>query len=225
MQRTQGLDVKIVRPLNIYGPRTRFDDRRAVQRITQALSGRPITGSAMAFSHAADYRGPLNVGNDRKISVLVARYVSKLDGVPIDFEPSRPQDPTNRRPDLTNAHYVMPEWSCSRSNRRRRCGDDHRLHDDRQVVLSNGVGTATSGRIEEAVVRWVFQWGEISFSHGMTACGRRSEIRFSRRARFSRRFHESQPSNHAVGRERAETAHHVLYWPRAWFTTCSTGQP
>ncbi|MGO7338457.1 UDP-glucose 4-epimerase, partial [Rhizobium leguminosarum] len=44
----------------------------------------------------------------------VAQYVSRLvGGVPIVFEPSPPQDPTNRRPDLTNAHYVMPDWSCN----------------------------------------------------------------------------------------------------------------
>ncbi|MGO7442965.1 NAD-dependent epimerase/dehydratase family protein, partial [Rhizobium ruizarguesonis] len=37
MQRTQGLDVKIVRPFNIYGPRTRSYDGRAVSNfITQA---------------------------------------------------------------------------------------------------------------------------------------------------------------------------------------------
>ncbi|MGO7203364.1 NAD-dependent epimerase/dehydratase family protein, partial [Rhizobium ruizarguesonis] len=115
MQRTQGLDVKIVRPFNIYGPRTRSDDGRAVSNfITQALSGRPITvfgdglqsrswgyvddvvdGFARYFwINETDYKGPLNVGNDREISVLeVAQYVSKLvGGVPIVFETSPPQD-------------------------------------------------------------------------------------------------------------------------------------
>ncbi|MGO8658182.1 NAD-dependent epimerase/dehydratase family protein, partial [Rhizobium ruizarguesonis] len=83
----------------IYGPRTRSDDGRAVSNfITQALSGRPITvfgdglqsrswgyvddvvyGFARYFwINETDYKGPLNVGNDREISVLeVAQYVSK----------------------------------------------------------------------------------------------------------------------------------------------------
>ena len=136
MQRTQGLDVKIVRPFNVYGPRTRPDDGRAVSNfVAQALTGRPITvfgdglqsrswgyvddiidGFARYFwMNETDYRGPLNVGNDREISVLeVAQYVSRLiGGIPIVFEPSPPHDPTNRRPDLTNANYVMPEWSCA----------------------------------------------------------------------------------------------------------------
>ena len=135
MQRTQGLDVKIVRPFNVYGPRTRPEDGRAVSNfIAQALTGRPITvfgdglqsrswgyvddiidGFARYFwMNETDYRGPLNVGNDREIAVLeVAQYVSRLmGGVPIVFEPSPPDDPTNRRPDLTNANHVMPEWSC-----------------------------------------------------------------------------------------------------------------
>ncbi len=44
MQRTQGLDLKIVRPFNVYGPRTRPDDGRAVSNfVAQALTGRPIT--------------------------------------------------------------------------------------------------------------------------------------------------------------------------------------
>ncbi|OWV75446.1 UDP-glucose 4-epimerase [Rhizobium sp. R339] len=135
LQRTQGLDVRVVRPFNCYGPRTRPDDGRAVSNfITQALTGRSITvfgdglqsrswgyvdditeGFARYFwMNETDYRGPLNVGNDREISVLdVAKYVSSLmGGVPIVFKPSPPQDPTNRRPDLTNAKHVMPEWSC-----------------------------------------------------------------------------------------------------------------
>ena len=87
MQRTQGLDVKIVRPFNIYGPRTRSDDGRAVSNfITQALRVARLPYSATAFSHRSwgyvddvvdgfaryfwmnetDYKGPLNVGNDRR---------------------------------------------------------------------------------------------------------------------------------------------------------------
>lgn len=61
--------------------------------------------------------------------------------------------------------------------------------------------------------------------NGLKGCRWKDEIRFNRSARFSSRCHESQPSNKLVGKERAKTIHHVLYWPRAWFITCSTGQP
>lgn len=135
MQRTQGLDVRVVRLFNVYGPRTREDDGRAVSNfVTQALSGRPITvygdglqsrswgyiddivdGLERFFGGPKpDYVGPLNIGNDREISVLdVARYVSDLvGGVPIVHMPPMPQDPSNRRPDLTNARSVLPGWDC-----------------------------------------------------------------------------------------------------------------
>ncbi|SON53909.1 dTDP-glucose 4,6-dehydratase [Hartmannibacter diazotrophicus] len=135
MQRTKGLDVRVVRLFNVYGPRTRRDDGRAVSNfLTQALSGQPITvygtgdqsrswgyvddivdGLERFFWRSPhDYRGPLNVGNEREISVLdVAKYVSSLTGgTPIVHKPPVPQDPTNRRPDLTIARRVLPGWEC-----------------------------------------------------------------------------------------------------------------
>ena len=61
-----------------------------------------------------DYRGPLNIGNDREISVIeVARYVCKLvPGSRIVHLDPVPQDPTNRCPDLTLARQLLPGWSC-----------------------------------------------------------------------------------------------------------------
>jgi nucleoside-diphosphate-sugar epimerase len=138
MRRTAGIDIRVARLFNVYGPRTRPDDGRAVSNfITQALEKKPITvfgtGSqsrswgyiddivdglcAYFFNPLQGYDGPLNIGNDREIPVLeVAQYVSSLlGGVPIEFHPPVPQDPTNRRPDLTNTRRAVPGWLCSTS--------------------------------------------------------------------------------------------------------------
>lgn len=134
-RRLDGLHVKVVRPFNIYGPRTRADDGRAVSNfINQALSGEPITiygdgKQTRSWGYISDiiegmerffwrdetnYAGPLNIGNNREISVLeVAEYVASL--VPnskIVFLPPTPQDPTNRCPDLTLANRILPNWEC-----------------------------------------------------------------------------------------------------------------
>lgn len=136
LQRVYGLDVRVVRLFNVYGPRTQPDDGRAVSNfITQALAGQPITvyGSGLQsrswgyvediaegleryfWRDAIAHRGPLNVGNDREVSVLeVAEYVRSLvPGSRIEFAPPAPQDPTNRRPDLTLNRQVLPGWTCA----------------------------------------------------------------------------------------------------------------
>lgn len=119
----------IVRPFNVYGPRTREDDGRCVSNmVCQALRGQPITvyGDGLqtrswgyvddivdGFMHIAEsgYRGPINIGNDREISVLeVARFIARaLNGRIVHLD-SAPDDPTNRRPDQTLVQQVIPQW-------------------------------------------------------------------------------------------------------------------
>jgi UDP-glucose 4-epimerase/UDP-glucuronate decarboxylase len=134
-QRVRGLDVRVVRLFNVYGPRTREDDGRAVSNfIMQALTGRPLTiygdGSQSRswgyiddiveglerffWRDPIDRRGPLNIGNDREIPVIdVARYICDLvPGARIAHLDPMPQDPTNRRPDLTIAAAALPGWTC-----------------------------------------------------------------------------------------------------------------
>jgi len=57
----------------------------------------------------------VNIGNDREIPVIeVARYIQRsFPHCPIVHLPPTPQDPTNRRPDLTVANRVIPGWSCA----------------------------------------------------------------------------------------------------------------
>jgi UDP-glucose 4-epimerase/UDP-glucuronate decarboxylase len=137
-RRVSGLDVRVVRLFNVYGPRTRPDDGRAVSNfLSQALTTGEITvyGDGLqsrSWGYVDDIveglsrffwrdditpRGPLNIGNDREVSVLeVAQYITKLvPGSRIRFEPPVPQDPTNRRPDLTLCNEILPGWEASTS--------------------------------------------------------------------------------------------------------------
>jgi nucleoside-diphosphate-sugar epimerase len=135
-RRVHGVRVKVVRLFNVFGPRTRVDDGRAVSNfITQGLRGHPITVygdgtqtrswtyiddaldalERFFWRDQSDFPGPVNIGNDREVSVLdVAKYVQRrFPASPIEFLPSPPQDPTNRRPDLTLANQVIPGWAAS----------------------------------------------------------------------------------------------------------------
>jgi nucleoside-diphosphate-sugar epimerase len=132
--RAQGVRIKVVRLFNVFGPRTRVDDGRAVSNfVTQALRGKPITvfgdgaqtrswgyvddiinGLERYFwADGVDYPGPLNIGNDREIPVLeVAEFIQRrFPKCPIVHLPAPPQDPTNRRPDLSLANRVLPGWT------------------------------------------------------------------------------------------------------------------
>lgn len=134
-RRNHGMKIKVVRPFNVYGPRTTVDDGRAVSNfVTQALLGEPITvygdgQQSRSWGYVddivegferffwrddVDYDGPLNIGNNREIPVLqVAEYVAGLiPGSTISFMPPVPQDPTNRCPDQTNVKKVLPGWDC-----------------------------------------------------------------------------------------------------------------
>ena len=133
-QRVSGLDIRVARLFNVYGPRTRIDDGRAVSNfISQALTSGELTvygdgQQSRSWGYVDDivealarffwrdrcaYQGPLNVGNDREIPVIeVAKYIANLvPGTRITHVPPIPQDPTNRRPDLTIMKKVLPGWS------------------------------------------------------------------------------------------------------------------
>jgi UDP-glucose 4-epimerase/UDP-glucuronate decarboxylase len=134
-RRTRGLDLRVARLFNTFGPRMRPDDGRAISNfIVQALMGGPIRvqgdgSQSRSWSYVSDviegmsryfwrdaiaYDGPLNIGNDREVAVLdVARYVAELvGGREIVFEAPMPHDPTHRCPDLTRARQVLTGWTC-----------------------------------------------------------------------------------------------------------------
>ena len=119
-----GLDVKIARIFNTYGPKMRPDDGRVVSNmVVQALTGRPLTvygdgSQTRSFCYIddmvkglvrlaeSDLNGPCNLGNPSEFRIIeLAELVRQL--VPgareITYEPLPPDDPKQRRPDISLA--------------------------------------------------------------------------------------------------------------------------
>jgi len=126
--RQRGLDVRISRTFNTYGPRMRADDGRVVTNfVTQALAGRPLTvygdgSQTRSFCYVddqvrgllalagCDHAGPVNIGNPDEFTVLeLARKVLAVTGSrsEICFEPLPADDPAQRRPDISLAREIL----------------------------------------------------------------------------------------------------------------------
>ena len=126
--RYHGLDTRIVRIFNTYGPRMRLNDGRALPNfLYQALAGEPITvygdgKQTRSFCYVSDliegiYRlfessehEPVNIGNPNEITILeFAERVRKLVGakVPIVFRPLPQDDPKQRCPDISKARRIL----------------------------------------------------------------------------------------------------------------------
>jgi dTDP-glucose 4,6-dehydratase len=129
-KRLYGLDTKIVRIFNTYGPRMRLDDGRVIpQFVGQALRGEPLTvygegTQTRSFCYVSDlidgiYRlgesnqsGPINVGNPSteltmiQIATVIidaVKSASKITYVPFLTE----DDPKQRRPNITKARELL----------------------------------------------------------------------------------------------------------------------
>ncbi len=126
--RYHGLDTRIARIFNTYGPRMRLDDGRVVPNfLGQALRGEPLTiygdGTQtrsfcyvsdmiegiekLLFSHEAE---PVNLGNPQEMSILeLARLVNEMTGskAGMAYQPLPPDDPRVRRPDITRAKRTL----------------------------------------------------------------------------------------------------------------------
>lgn len=119
--RYHGLDTRIVRVFNTYGPRMRPNDGRVVSNfINQALRGEPLTvygdgSQTRSFCYVSDmveglYRllmsdgvNPVNIGNPKEFTVIdLAHMVLKAVGGPsvIEFLPLPLDDPRIRQPDI-----------------------------------------------------------------------------------------------------------------------------
>jgi nucleoside-diphosphate-sugar epimerase len=126
--RHAGVDVRIVRVFNTYGPRMKPGDGRVVSNfLVQALSGAPITiygdgSQTRSFCYVDDevagilavldgsLTGPVNVGNPNEFTVReLAELVVELTGTgsSIIREPLPVDDPTRRRPDTTLAREQL----------------------------------------------------------------------------------------------------------------------
>ncbi|HEY7472823.1 MAG TPA: UDP-glucuronic acid decarboxylase family protein [Gemmatimonadota bacterium] len=126
--RYHGLDTRIVRIFNTFGPRMRRDDGRAIPNfIDQALRGQPITvygdgSQTRSFQYVSDLvegifrlmesdvHDPVNIGNPQEMTLLeLAKRVTRLAGSasPIVFQPLPVDDPKIRQPDITRARTLL----------------------------------------------------------------------------------------------------------------------
>ncbi|MEK7879590.1 MAG: UDP-glucuronic acid decarboxylase family protein [candidate division NC10 bacterium] len=126
--RAHGLDTRIARIFNVYGPRMRLRDGRAIPAfITQALSGQPLTvygdgSQTRSFCFIDDMvegiwrlmhasvTEPVNLGNPQEMSLLeLAKKILVPTGSSseIVFNPLPVDDPKVRQPDITRARALL----------------------------------------------------------------------------------------------------------------------
>jgi dTDP-glucose 4,6-dehydratase len=126
--RTHGVDTRIVRIFNTYGPRMRPSDGRVVSNfIVQALRGEPITiygdgSQTRSFCYVddevagilalldSDEHEPVNIGNPNEFTIAeLADIVIDVTGSPaaIVQRPLPQDDPTQRQPDIARARALL----------------------------------------------------------------------------------------------------------------------
>jgi len=126
--RAHGVDTRIARIFNTYGPRMRLNDGRAIPNfVYQALTGRPLTvygdgSQTRSFCYVSDMieglwrllktgvAQPINLGNPKEMTILeLAKKVRELVGSKdeIVFKPLPADDPKVRHPDITKAKTLL----------------------------------------------------------------------------------------------------------------------
>jgi dTDP-glucose 4,6-dehydratase len=123
-----GLETRIVRIFNTFGPRMRLDDGRVLPAfISQALRGEDLTAfgdgsQTRSFTYVddlvegiyrlllSDYPHPVNIGNPQEITINeFAEEILKLTGSKskISYNPLPKDDPKQRKPDITLAKKIL----------------------------------------------------------------------------------------------------------------------
>ncbi len=131
--RYHGVDTKIVRIFNTYGPRMRAKDGRVIPAfVNQALHGEPLTvfgdgGQTRSFCYVSDLirgiislsrspeTGPVNIGNPREMTVLqLAQKVCEMTDSrsEIVHRPLPEDDPKVRKPDIGQAKALLGWEPC-----------------------------------------------------------------------------------------------------------------
>ena len=126
--RAHGVDTRIVRIFNTYGPRMRLDDGRVLPNFMgQALRGEPLTvygdgSQTRSFCYVddlvegierllfADFHEPVNLGNPDEVTILeFAREILELTGGKsrIEYRPLPQDDPRLRKPDIGRARQLL----------------------------------------------------------------------------------------------------------------------
>jgi dTDP-glucose 4,6-dehydratase len=128
--RFHGIETRIARIFNTYGPRMRLNDGRVIPAFMgQALRGEDLTvfgdgSQTRSFCYVddeieglyrlllSDYSLPVNIGNPNEISILeFAEEIIKLTGTDqkIVFQPLPKDDPLQRQPDISKAKEII-DW-------------------------------------------------------------------------------------------------------------------
>jgi UDP-glucuronate decarboxylase len=128
--RQLGLEIKVMRIFNTYGPRMHPNDGRVVSNfIVQALRGEPITifgdgtqsrsfcyvddlieGMLRLMDSPADFTGPVNIGNPGEFTMLeLAEKIVQIVGgkASLQFMPLPQDDPRQRQPDISLAKSAL----------------------------------------------------------------------------------------------------------------------
>ena len=132
-QRQHGMNIRVARIFNTYGPRMHPNDGRVVSNfIVQAMKGEPITlygdgnqtrsfcyvddlvdGLVALMDAPDDVTGPINLGNPREFTIrqlaetVISMTASKSE---IEMHPSPQDDPMQRCPDISRAKYQL-DWT------------------------------------------------------------------------------------------------------------------
>ena len=129
-QRIHGLDVRIMRIFNTYGPNMRFDDGRVISNfITQSLRNKPITifgdgNQTRSFCYVDDlingmfllmesnYKLPINIGNPNEFTIKELAYIVKTlinPNLELAFKDLPLDDPKQRKPSIALAKKIL-DW-------------------------------------------------------------------------------------------------------------------
>ncbi len=127
--RQHHVDIRIARIFNTYGPRMAVNDGRVISNfVVQALRGKPLTvygkgsqtrsfcfvddlidGLILLMNHPSEIR-PVNLGNPTEFTIReLADKIREMLGssVQVKFKDLPPDDPTQRRPDISRANEVL----------------------------------------------------------------------------------------------------------------------
>ncbi|EAW35398.1 UDP-glucuronic acid decarboxylase family protein [Lyngbya sp. PCC 8106] len=131
--RQNGIDIRVARIFNTYGPRMLENDGRVVSNfVVQALQGIPLTvygdgSQTRSFCYVSnlvdglmrlmngDYIGPVNLGNPSEYTILqLAQKIQQMvnSDAEIQYKPLPQDDPRQRQPDITKAKTYL-NWEAT----------------------------------------------------------------------------------------------------------------
>lgn len=127
--RAHGIEIRVARIFNTYGPRMAADDGRVISNfIVQALDSKPITiygtgeqtrsfcyvddmvSGLIKLMNVADFTGPVNLGNPTELTMIeIAKKIIRMSdsASKLEYFPLPKDDPRQRCPDITLAKNIL----------------------------------------------------------------------------------------------------------------------